>query len=231
MKKIINIIAFSLIIAGVAAQKNSIKSDFGVAAHLNKGAIGFAMGTEYTRQVSKKGYIGVEINYNFTSRRGLLPQDLKGQRVILRDFTQPVTLYPPYFEWTAESFPGYRLPSKPDKYFNCGIGVKYLHDIWSKNKHQLRTGLGVVLTFNDEKEIVEMLKGDFYSPLFKEPISNVLIPIFKYDTYIDLGFQPQIEYHYQIKKRMSIGLLNKYYCYPKSSRYLATLSAFMNFYF
>ncbi len=231
MKKIIHIIAFSLIIANVAAQKNSVKSDFGFATNLSKAAIGFALGTEYTRQLSKKGYIGIEINYNFTSRRGLLPQDLKGQRVILRDFTKPESPFPFSFDWTSESFPGYRLPSKPDKYFNCGIGVKYLYDMWSKSKHQLRAGVGVVLTFNDEKEIVEMLKGDFYFPLNNITISNVLIPIFKYDTYIDLGFQPQIEYQYHINERLSIGLLNKYYCYPKSSRYVTTLSTFINFNF
>ena len=231
MKKIINIIAFSLIIANVFAQKNGVKSDFGFATNLSKGAIGFSMGTEYTRQVSPKGYIGVEINYNFTSRRGLLPQDPKGQRVILRDFTHPESLFPFSFKWTENSFPGYHLSSKPDKYFNYGIGVKYLYDVWSKNKHQLRTGLGVVLTFNDEKEIVEMLKGDFYFPFNNVTISNVLIPIFEYDTYVDVGFQPQIEYHYQLNKRMSVGLLNKYYCYPKSSRYVATFSTFINFNF
>lgn len=217
-----------LVTFGLSAQKNSLDATIGYARFLNKKASGFSTGINYQRKIGKKQSLGLELCYTFTERRGLLPDDLSKETFILRDFTYIPPL--PNFGWSTSGFPGVRLSSTPDKYFNFNIGVNYLFDIWEKKKQTFSVGIGGLLTFNDEKEIVGVLKGDF-SAVIGVNLKNTSIPIFQYDTYIDLGFQPQLKYRYQLKEKMSVGLTNKYYCYPISNRYIFTLAAFMGFEF
>ena len=212
----------------ITAQKSSLDASIGYANFLNKKASGFSTGLNYQRKISQKQSIGLEISYIFTERRGLLPEKLNEPIFVLRDFTSIPPI--PSFGWTTDGFPDIRLPTKPDKYFNFNVGVNYLFDVWAKGRHNLTLGIGGLLTFSDEKEIVEVIKGDFRA-IIGLNLKNVSIPVFQYDTYLDVGFQPQIRYRYQLKEKMNIGLTNKYHCYPISNRYVFTLAAFLSFEF
>lgn len=228
MKRYILLTILIAVTFRIIAQKSNLDASIGYANFLNKKASGFCTGLNYQRKISQKQSIGLELSYVFTESRGLLPEKLDEGTFILRDFTNIKT--PSVFEWTQNSFPDIRLSTKPDKYFNFNIGINYLFDVLEKGKHNLTVGIGGLLTFNDEKEIVEIIKGDFRGVLPLD-LKNISIPVFQYDTYLDVGFQPQIRYRYQLKEKMNIGLTNKYYCYPISNRYVLTLAAFLSFEF
>jgi hypothetical protein len=62
-------------------------------------------------------------------------------------------------------------------------------------------------------------------------IQDATIPIFQYDTYMDLGLMSQFSYEKRIKEYVSLGFVSKWYAFPKSEKYITTLSAFIGFKF
>jgi hypothetical protein len=210
----------------IAAQKNLVKAEFGYAHFLSKKANGISTGFSFQRQISEQSGLGFSIGYLFAEKRGLLPKDLTNQKVFLKDFTNSPTW--PGFN---PSYPEVQLSTKPDKYFDFNFGIHYLYTVWHRDKHSIRIGLGGVFTFHDEQEIVELIKGDYRVDAVSLEVRNALFPVFKYDTYLDLGLHTQIEYRFQLKERMSLGITNAYLVFPKTERFFLTVSTFMAFSF
>lgn len=229
MKKIKLLTLILLFSMTLIAQNNSMTANLGYSNFLNKKATGFSIGFDYQRKVTSKHFLGLGLNYTMTERRGILPNNLDKENIIIRDFTYIPDSVPNAF-WTKESFSKFCLASKPDKYFNVNASINYNYTAWENARQSLKIGIGVVLTFNDEQELTELLRvSNLKSPLYD--LSNFQIAVFQYNTYIDLEFIPQIKYNYQLNERMKIGIDSRFYCYTKTNRYVAVLSPTLSFQF
>ncbi len=220
---------FLLIPVFVAGQNNLLKIGLGGSRHLNNDASGYTTSAEFQRNLRPKHAIGVEISYVYANSRGIIPENISASNLILRDYTHIPEL--PNLDWNRNSFAKMSLKSKPDRYFNANLGIKYINTLPISEKKLLKMGVGFVLTFNDEMVVDELVEGlQFKSPAQNDVI-NVLIPVFRFDTYIDLGILPQIEYNYKLKEKINIGLTNKYYIFPKSKKIFTTLDCSINIQF
>ena len=87
------------------------------------------------------------------------------------------------------------------------------------------------MNYSDEKEIVGFIQGSFRAIGGFGEVQDVYIPIFQFNTYMDLGLMSQFSYERRIKDYASWGLASKWYAFPKSEKYITTLSAFIGFKF
>jgi hypothetical protein len=92
-------------------------------------------------------------------------------------------------------------------------------------------GLGAVFNYHDEKEIVGFIQGRFRASGGWSEIQDASIPLFQYDTYLDLGVLSQLGYERRVKDNLSLGLVSKWYVFPKSEKYMTTFSVFIDFKF
>lgn len=217
---------FTIVSTSLFAQNNVLKVGLGGVRHFNNKASGYTTSVEYQRDIHPKHAWGVEISYAFADSRGILPDNIKASNIILRDYTHIPEL--PNLGWNRNSFPAMSLKSKPDRYFNANLAVKYLNTVAISPKKALKLAIGTVLTFNDEMVIAELVEGAKFESPFSFDLINPLIPIFRYDTYIDLGVLPQIGYSYQFKEKIGIVFTHKYYIFTKSKKYFTTLEAAIN---
>jgi hypothetical protein len=230
MKKIKLLTLFIAFYGNLVAQKNGMTAHLGYANFLNKKASGFTIAFDYQRQMASKHFLGLGISGTMTESRGILPENLDNSNIILRDFSYLPDSIPSAF-WTKESFPKFHLASKPDKYFNFSASINYNYMVWKTNKQALKIGIGAVLTFNDELELKELIRAKSFKNVFDFQSKNFQIPVFQYDTYIDLGFTPQLDYSFQLPNGVKTGVVSKLYCYPKSGRYVLAIAPFLNFQF
>ena len=227
MKKIILFYLFSLLnLSNIIAQSSIIKGGLGYTYNIGKKANGSSVGLEYEQKLKGKHFLSMGIKNIFTQRRGSLPDKLISQKHILKDYTNPVP-YKNFFVWTKETFPYYRLPSTPDKYFDFNFSLSYLYKYLDNERYSVKMGLGTCATYHDESEIVEWLQGDF-DPGFGDKLTNAMFPVFQYDTYIDVGIIPQFEFQKKLKHNIIVGLSSKLYYFPKSNNSLLNLEGFIS---
>ncbi len=213
----------------IFAQKNLIQSELGYAHSLKNKASGYTTGIEYQREINPRHYFGFSLNYVYTQSRGILPKNLSDNNVILRDFSNIPNL--PNFGWSADAFPEIHLKSKPDTYFNLNFDISYFYNTQVLNNSSLKIGLGSVITFVDEKVISELIEGKKFVAPLQNDINDFLIPIFRYDTYIDIGLKLQLQYQFQINEKMLVGCSAKNYWFPKSKTVFWSLSPTISFKF
>lgn len=195
-------------------QNKILTSKFGVAYNLTKKASGSIIGLEYRNRLKNKHFIGVALENVFTSRRGTLPAELIAQKHILRDYSNPVP-YVSFFDWNENSFPKTHLSSTPDKYFNFNVATKYFYQNSLKNGLIYTFGGGACLTYHDEMEIVDWKNGNFKS-LGSKDLQDAWFPIFRYDTYLDIGIIAQAEAQKIIRNKFSVGASTKIYYFPSN---------------
>ena len=227
----INFLAIVLILLPtfLFAQKHLVTPQFGIAKHLANKAFGYSIGVEYQHKIKTKHNLGVSLSYVFAESRGILPNDLKASNVILRDFTNIPNL--PNFGWSEDAFPTIRLKAKPDIYFNFNLGVHYFYDMKVAKNNLLKVGIGGVITFRDEKLITELVKAKVFKSPLQNDVNNLIIPIFQYDSYIDLGLLLSLRYEYALKEKLVIGCNTNLYLFPKSKTAFWTLTPFIGFKF
>jgi hypothetical protein len=229
MKTLFTFLFFGICFPLLIAQQNNLMGILGAAYNWSNKAAGVSLSIDYDHLLSRKTALGMEINYLYTQKRGLLPNDIKAQNVILRDFTH----IPPLTNlwWDENSFAPFRLSTKPDTYFDFNIVFKYLFEVWQSKQNHCRMGLGAVFNYHDEKEIVGFIQGRFRAGGGWSEIQDASIPLFQYDTYLDLGVLSQLGYERRVKDNLSLGLVSKWYVFPKSEKYMTTFSVFIDFKF
>ncbi len=196
-----------------------VKASLGHSYNPAKKASGYMITLEFHKKAGAKGMIGLEAGHFFNNSRGILPRDLSNTRFVIRDFThfEPLGEDNNPFGWTETSFPGIRLPSRPDKYFNFNIGVKYLTELSKNTKRQFQAGFGLALSYRDEMELTKVIKAaNIQATIPPFSGTDYLIPIFSYNTYLDFALIPEVNCQLPLGKNRSLGLKGQFLYYPVS---------------
>lgn len=235
MKKIISITVLSCLLHTVLfCQSNSLTGGFLLGSHFKNGLNGHGLDMTFERSINQKHVIGLSINYLFAESRGILPDELTS-KYALRDVTNPNQLKDFNFGWNASSFPkGSLETTKPNRHMNYNITLQYGYSVLNKPKSKLVLGLGVGMTFNDEMNLVYLLKGEYrfvLQPIGDSRFKDMYFPIFRFDTYWDLGIVPNVKYERTINEHLIWGLNLRQNWFFKSTKTFSTITLYGGFKF
>lgn len=204
------------------SQRSNLEIEFGTSVGLNKGAVGYCLSMGYVQQIRNQSRHswGVEIAHTFHTSDRNLPDVSSDMILNLRSADNP-SPRGSFFGWGKESFPPIRFSANPNRYFNFNVGAMYRYQLYHKSRTSLVVGLGLHASWRDEMEIQSILK-----PISIDIIggieTNVLIPVYQYNTYWDAGVSPQISYRFDLSKKMYIQTLHKMYLFPFSENLIYT---------
>lgn len=206
-----------------AAQQNRLGASLGNAFHISAKASGYQIALEYQRKLGPSGAFGVEISQVFQHSRGILPKYIGNQNILLRDYSN----YEPFGAdanlslWDKNAFPSIRLSSKPNRYYQFNIGLKYVHQLKAGEKSKLKGGLGLVMSYRDDMELIRLVQTDQVKLTFPGiEIDKAIIPLFAYKTYLDWAIAPELNYQYALGHKLFGGLKAQVLYYPASNDWL-----------
>lgn len=173
-----------------------------------KGSQGFTVAFGYERHLRGRHFYALEMRHSYTDARGMLPADIAGDRYgapwYFQDYSNP---YP-----NLSRYPGHHFPSRPNRYFNFNMGVQYRYEWLRAGKHRLRSGLGLVFTYRDEVEIAQVVEVEAFSSFLARGIH--FVPIYRYNSFLDFGFTPELAYRYQLSERLALGVQSQLSYFP-----------------
>lgn len=199
----------------IYAQRWQVMADFGHSSSLGKASSGYALSVGLHRSLSSRSSFALELDNTFNSSRGLL-QNIKEDGIFALRYAENEAAWPFATGWDRSSFPTNSLPAKPNRYYNFNINLAYYYKIMEKSKFSVRKGLAFTLTYHDQMEIFSILETSiirFPEELVIQPMS---VPIFAYDTYLDIGVSPRLSFAYKLSERLQLGWNNRLYFFPIS---------------
>lgn len=225
------ILSFLMITSYSIAQNLSISEEFGVAFKTNSFSNGYAFNINAFLLHSGNHHLGLTLGNIFMSSSNLLPgKRLDEYNFHLRDCTNiaPLGAESYLFGWSIETFEPLRLRSEPNRYYNFNFGINYFYDF--KNWNSLKIGSELIFTFRDQMEIAKVLNVkeiEFWFPP-ELTLYDYNIPIYAYDTYLDIGIAPYIQYNLLTYRRLTIGVKTKIYYFPKSGERIYNFGAVLS---
>ncbi|MEZ5043644.1 MAG: hypothetical protein R2828_27350 [Saprospiraceae bacterium] len=99
--------------------------------------------------------------------------------------------------------------------------MKYLQQLKTGEKNILKGGLGLVLSYRDDMELIRLVQTDQVKLTFPGiEIDKAVIPLFAYKTYLDWAIAPEINYQYALGQKLFGGLKAQVLYYPSSNDWL-----------
>lgn len=228
MKKIIVVLVYSIILSfhnHFNAQSFLISGETGVSFKNNYYANGYSFGINVLFNRLKNHKIGISLSNSFMSSAHFLPDNKKDANFHLRDFTNITPLGEDYnLGWNLDSWEPIRLKTHSNRYYNLNYSLNYFFD--TERFNSLKIGSELILTFRDQMEIAKVLnvkEMEFWIPVGLT-LYDYNIPIYAYDTYLDIGFAPYIQYNLFKYKRLDIDIKTKVYIFPKSGEMIYNFS-------
>lgn len=217
------LIIFIALHSDVQGQSSGIKAAVGSSFNPSKKAAGYLLTLGFQKKVGKKSSIGFEVGHFFNSSRGILPKDLSNLHFVFRDYTnyEPLGETNNPFGWSATSFPGIRMLSKPNRYFNFNFGGKYFFHLMENARDKIQVGTGVGLSYHDEMELVKIIEATNIQttvPSFSGV--DYRIPMFSYNTYLDFTILTEATYTHAIGNNLLLGLSAQLLYYPLTQNWI-----------
>lgn len=215
-----HIIILSIILLAcfnIQSQNYLISSSIGHSYFINKNAGGYNINLGLDKKISPKGYISFGIGHSFNDKTQF-GKNLTDEKIILKDYTNRLPLGFGTPDWEEENaWPKIRLQSQPERFFRLDFMINYrqAYKAWSKSK--LIFNVGGVLSYRDETELVKMIATQEISGFLIRPTYDHFIPLFSYNTFLDLGLNIGNTYSVTINDNLDIGLNTQFVYYPKSS--------------
>jgi len=223
MRQLCMLALASSLSCSLPAQTKAIYPELGHSYNLSKRASGYAMGLNAQFKTGPKEAIGIEIGHIFNEGRGLVPKDYADQNFFFRSPSKPNPQN--VGGWDRASFPAASLPTKPNRYFNFNLVIKQLWTLREKGNGQILLGLGLALSYRDEREVAKIvvIGGPEATVLDFFPLELPFsLPIYQVDSYLDLGVVPELSYRGELRERLSLQASAKLFYYPPSGNWIGT---------
>lgn len=207
MKCIGTIIALLALPCLVWSQKSAIETGLGFSGGLNKNAGGFAVSLGFVHHLKGRHALGLELEHAYnTSNSGLSGIGPNDTLINIRRFKPP----------------GVAFAVKAERFFNFNMGLQYRYRLYEGAKGSFSAGLGVYFSYRDEMEVARLLRLRELNAGFPVTEKTIAIPIYRYNTYWDLGFAPQLSYRFELSEKMYVQTLHKLYLFPFSDNVVYT---------
>ena len=180
------------------------------------------MGFSYARHILPRHSIALEVNHLFQHSRQNLPADFAQKNYLLRTFENPDPFHHPIPNGWYDTFDGWNLKPKPNRFFTSFFSVSYQFTLVHAERSQWHVFFGSGLHYRDESELLKVEKIT-YNPKINT-IDFYYLPIFRYDTFLDASVIGGINYQRQLKETLSIGLVNRVIYFPKSKQSLLSMN-------
>ena len=203
----------------IFSQNIDIKAEMGEAFFISKSGNGpfMKIGLSFTHNKNHK--IGIFLSHIYMESSKYLPENLVENRFYMRDYTNvaPLGEENNALKWDENSFPKYRLKSKPNRFYKFNFGVSYEYK-FPKYKN-LTFGSEIIFSYCDNMEIQKVVNAkemEFYIP----PdliLYDYNFPVYSYSTYLDMGISTNMQYMLYSYRKINFGIKLNIYYYPFSS--------------
>lgn len=204
------------------SQKIILHGSIGCALNNQKAnGTGMEMGIFY--QINTRNSIGLFLGNSFLESDNYIPKKIQPD-FHLRDKSNiiPISEYLPFY-WREESFPGYSLRSKPNRYNYSFLFAKYSIVPFPMDQWQFGLGLGCsYFDFMFIDQVVELVEYTYDFPNIRVK-QDKSIPIFSFNSFYDLGGVFDIQYRIKNFKRLSTAIQGKVTWFPISSNWIYSL--------
>jgi len=219
--KYILVFIISLIhVIGLYSQKIKLEGYFGHSYFVDKNAGGYDLGIGINYVLTKNSMIGVSIGHSYNDISPL-PSDLTEAKVVLKEESNRLPLGSGFSSWSEDSaWPKIRLEEQPNRYFRFNIALNYTITKVLRNENSFIFGIGPILSYRDESELVKMIETSKIAGIFVRPTFDHSIPIFNYNTYLDMGIKGDITYIFKKIRGINLGFKSGIIIYPKSGDFM-----------
>ncbi len=215
--KIFLLFVILFICISLNAQNYLISSGVGHSYFINKNAGGYNINLSVDKKLSPKGYISVEVGHSFNDKTPF-GRNLSDEKILIRDFTNRSPLGSS--SWNRDdSWPKIRLQSQPERFFRLDFILNYRQEYKAWTKSKLKFNIGGVLSYRDEMELTRLIpiQEIGFSSFGGVLAYDQIIPIFSYNTFLDLGLNLGHTYSLTINENLDVALNTQFVYYPKSS--------------
>lgn len=205
-------------IPALRGQNITIEGFGGHSYFVEKNAGGYDLGIGLYTVISKNNSLGLSFSHTYNDVSPL-PSDLSAAKIVLKEESNRLPLGFGLGEWSEDyNWPDIRLEEQPNRYFRFNVGLHYLYKAIYKKHRQFTFALGAVLSYRDESEMIRLVETTKIagSP-FVRPTYDHSIPIFSYNTYMDLGTKIDFTYYFKKLKILNFGVRTSCIYFPKSN--------------
>lgn len=200
------------------SQNFKIEGFGGHSYFLEKNAGGYDIGLGVSYPIAKKSMLGLSLSHTFNDVSPL-PSDLTAAKIILKEESNRLPLGFGWPDWEEDyNWPKIRLEEQPNRYFRLNMGLHYIMNTMIKNHHHFTFAMGGLISYRDESEMIKLVETEkIRGYLFVRPTDDHSIPIFNYNTYLDVGLKGDATYFFKKLKVLDLGLRTSFVYYPKSN--------------
>jgi hypothetical protein len=211
------------------AQKISIDGFGGHSYFLRKNADGYNLGIGLKYTTSKKSSVGLIFSHNYNDNTSL-PSNLKDAKIVLKEESNRLPLGAGFADWEKEhNWPKIRLEEQPNRFFRFDIGLQYTFTKSFKKDSYFDFTIGTLFSWRDESEMIKLVETSKLRGLFFRPTDDYSIPVFNYNTYLDLGLKCECTYFLILLNKMALGYRSGFVLYPKSNDLMINNSIVISF--
>ena len=220
-RKLILVITLTLFISlNINSQKLQLEGFGGHSYFVDKNAGGYDLGIGINYVLTKSSMIGVSIGHSFNDISPL-PSDLTEAKVVLKEESNRLPLGNGFGSWAEDGeWPKIRLEEQPNRYFRFNIALNYTITKVLRNENSFIFGIGPILSYRDEGEMIKLIETTKIRGLFVRPTDDHSIPIFSYNTYLDMGIKGDITYLFKKIRGINLGFKSGIIFYPKPGDFM-----------
>ena len=200
----------------ILSQNTQIVSFIGHSYFVAKNAGGYDLGIGVNYSLTKTSMIGISASHSYNDISPL-PSDLKDAKIVLKEVTNRLPLGLGIPDWENDAlWPQIRLEEQPNRYFRYNLGLHYNYALYRKSGFFM-IGAGAIFSYRDESELVKLVPTiKIVDVLFGSTTYDHSIPIFNYNTFLDMGVKADFSYFLKKFKSLDLGLKSSFVLYPKS---------------
>ncbi len=209
-------IIFGLYQIGLQAQGFEMSGTLGIRTDYHNSSSGFmqTIGLRYAN--SKRFSFGLTIGHAFTESRSQI-FDGNDSKSYIRHVDVPIPDGVINGTWNANSFPDIVLPAKGNRYDDLFLSLSVGYKVLKASKYNIHASIGVGIHKHDQSEQISQIEPhEIYWVIGGHRTYENIIPIYAYNTYLDLSVVPLLVYEYRLKSNLGLTFESAAFYYPMS---------------
>jgi hypothetical protein len=200
----------------LTGQANVMTGTIGLRSDCQSNANGFLQTIGLSRTISKKLEIGLTVGHAFTESQSKIFNE-NSAKAYVRHIEQPIPEGVINKLWNENSFPGIDISDKGNRYNDLFIALTATYYVVQSNRNNIHAGIGVGMHKKDHSEQINSIyTSEIYWILGGKRTTGLVIPIFSYNTFLDVSLIPSVTYEYKIKQNFGVTFESAAFIYPAS---------------
>lgn len=199
-------------------QTLSMGAVLGIRNNIQNNSSGLVQSIFLSKKCSKKISVKMGVGLSVAESQSAVYKS-DATNTLIRNRNQPVPVGVLNNFWDIDAFPRFDVKDNGNRYADLYSYLLGNYNMCNKNRNNIVVGVGAGLHRKDESEqIGSIIAEETYWIFGGQTTFDTDIPIFAYNTFLDLSFIIEASYVLKIRERIDLFYESTVFFYPKSNR-------------